>query len=166
MTRHDGCIWRGWASDGPRTTTLEHALALVPDSAPRVVFMHDPDSFPAIRDGEAPLAIAAHTHGMQLPGSPGPPDWFYARYISDEGSPAGGWATDYGNPPANHLLHQSWDRFQHIPDANWHAVPEVTVVTLTRPKIAPSDRENPPSWSPTVDAHPESIDPDATAGYD
>ena len=42
------------------------AVGRVPDGAPRLVFMHNPASFPDLPTGSAPLAIAGHTHGGQI----------------------------------------------------------------------------------------------------
>ena len=49
-----------------------------------MVFMHDPDSFVQIPAGDAPFAVAAHTHGLQL-GIPYLSDWLWRHGFSDEG---------------------------------------------------------------------------------
>jgi predicted MPP superfamily phosphohydrolase len=104
-------------------------LARVPAGAARVVFMHDPDSFAHIPAGEAPLAIAAHTHGMQI-GIPYVSDWLWRHEFSDEGSGVEGWIDHYGQP-GNHLYVNRGVGFSIIP-ARLHAPPELTVFTLTR----------------------------------
>ena len=42
------------------------ALRAVPPSAARIVIMHDPDAFPYLPPGSAPLGIAGHTHCGQV----------------------------------------------------------------------------------------------------
>jgi predicted MPP superfamily phosphohydrolase len=107
----------------------EAALAQVPAGAPRLVFMHDPDSFASIGPGEAPVAIAAHTHGMQL-GVPYLSDWLWRTHFSDEGSGVAGWVDHYGRP-GNHLYINRGIGFSIVP-MRINAVPELTVLTLTR----------------------------------
>jgi uncharacterized protein len=105
------------------------AFAAVPDSAPRIVFMHDPDSFAHIPAGEAPIAVAAHTHGLQI-GIPFVSDWLWRHEFSDEGSGVAGWIDHYGEP-GNHVYVNRGVGFSIIP-ARVHATPELTVLTLTR----------------------------------
>jgi predicted MPP superfamily phosphohydrolase len=109
------------------------ALAQVPVGAPRLVFMHDPDSFAHIPGGDAPIAIAAHTHGMQI-GIPVLSDWWWRRVESDEGSGVEGWIRNYGQP-GNRLYINRGVGFSVFP-ARVHAMPELTVFTLTRAKAA------------------------------
>ena len=105
------------------------AFASVPDSAPRIVFMHDPDSFARIPAGKAPIAIAAHTHGLQL-GIPYVSDWLWRHEFSDEGSGVAGWIDHYGEP-GNHVYVNRGVGFSIFP-ARVNAVPELTVFTLVR----------------------------------
>jgi hypothetical protein len=106
----------------------EQALAKVPENAPRVVFMHDPDSFAKIPAGEAPFAIAAHTHGMQL-GIPYVTDYLWRHHFSDEGMGVEGWQHGRGQP-GNDVYITRGIGFSIVP-ARVHAFPEVTVFTLT-----------------------------------
>jgi predicted MPP superfamily phosphohydrolase len=105
------------------------ALAKVPVGAPRIVFMHDPDSYADIPAGEAPLAMAAHTHGMQI-GIPYVSDWLWRNKFSDRGSGVAGWIDDYGEK-GNRLYVNRGVGFSIIP-ARLNAPPELTVFTLTR----------------------------------
>jgi predicted MPP superfamily phosphohydrolase len=107
----------------------DSAIASLPVGAPRLVFMHDPDSFAYIRAGAAPVAIAAHTHGMQL-GIPFVSDWMWRTYFSDEGSGVAGWQDGFGKA-GNHLYINRGIGFSIIP-ARIGAPPELTVFTLTR----------------------------------
>jgi predicted MPP superfamily phosphohydrolase len=118
-------IGERWAKNDSIVSTL----AKVPKGAPRVVFMHDPDSFVRAPAGEAPFAVAAHTHGMQV-GIPYVSDWLWRHKFSDEGSGVEGWIDHYGKP-GNRLYVNRGVGFSIIP-ARVHAPPELTVFTLTR----------------------------------
>jgi len=108
----------------------EETLARVAAGAPRVVFMHDPDSFAKIPANEAPFAVAAHTHGMQI-GIPWVSDYLWRHYFSDTGSGVEGWQDHFGQP-GNHLYITRGIGFSIIP-ARLHAFPELTVFTLKAP---------------------------------
>jgi predicted MPP superfamily phosphohydrolase len=114
-----------WARNDSATATL----ARVPAGAARIVFMHDPDSYAQIPANEAPIAIAAHTHGMQL-GIPWVSDWLWRTQFSDEGSGVAGWVSDYGQP-GNRLYINRGIGFSILP-IRVNAFPELTVFTLTR----------------------------------
>jgi predicted MPP superfamily phosphohydrolase len=107
----------------------DSALARVPAGAPRLVFMHDPDSFAHIAADAAPVAVAAHTHGMQL-GIPFVSDWMWRTYFSDEGSGVAGWIDGFGQP-GNHLYINRGIGFSVLP-VRVGAPPELTVFTLRR----------------------------------
>jgi hypothetical protein len=106
------------------------ALARVPAGAPRIVFMHDPDSFAHIPAEAAPVAVAAHTHGMQL-GIPFVSDWMWRTWFSDEGSGVAGWQDGFGKA-GNHLYINRGIGFSVLP-GRVGAPPELTVFTLSRP---------------------------------
>lgn len=106
------------------------AFTEVPASAPRIVFMHDPDSFAHIPAGEAPIAVAAHTHGMQI-GIPFLTNFYWRNVETDEGAPGvEGWLRDYGQP-GNRLYVNRGVGFSMFP-ARIHAMPELTVFTLKK----------------------------------
>ncbi len=117
-------IGERWAKNDRDTTTL----AQVPAGAPRLVFMHDPDSFANIPAGKAPVAVAAHTHGMQL-GIPFVSDWLWRNKFSDNGAGVGGWVDDYGQP-GNHVYVNRGVGFSILP-IRINAFPELTIFTLT-----------------------------------
>lgn len=117
---------------GERWARNDHpdvALSRVPAGAPRIVFMHNPDSFAHIPSGEAPIAVASHTHGMQI-GVPFLSDWYWRHVESDEGSGVEGWITHYGES-GNRLYINRGIGFSMLP-IRVHAVPELTVFTLSR----------------------------------
>lgn len=121
-------IGERWA-DNDRDTV---ALSTVPPGAPRLVFMHDPDSFAAIPAGDAPVAIAAHTHGMQL-GIPYVTDYIWRHHFSSTGSGAAGWIDDYGEQ-GNHIYVNRGVGFSILP-IRVNAFPELTVFTLTKSPV-------------------------------
>jgi predicted MPP superfamily phosphohydrolase len=114
-----------WAHNDSAAATV----AKLPDGAPRIVFMHDPDSYAQIPANEAPIAVAGHTHGLQL-GIPWVSDWLWRTKFSDNGSGVAGWIDDYGQP-GNRLYVNRGIGFSILP-GRINAVPELTVFTLTR----------------------------------
>jgi predicted MPP superfamily phosphohydrolase len=113
-----------WAKNDSAVQTL----AKVPATAARIVFMHDPDSYAQIPPNEAPLAVAGHTHGMQI-GIPFLSDWMWRNLFSDEGSGVAGWIDHYGQP-GNRLYVTRGIGFSAVP-GRINAFPELTVFTLT-----------------------------------
>jgi predicted MPP superfamily phosphohydrolase len=118
-------IGEKWAKNDRVAPTL----AMIPNDAPRLIFMHDPDSFALIPAGQAPIAIAAHTHGMQL-GIPFLSDYLWRNYFSDAGAGVEGWISDFGQA-GNRLYVNRGVGFSIVP-ARVNAVPELTVFTLKR----------------------------------
>jgi predicted MPP superfamily phosphohydrolase len=114
-----------WAKNDHPNEVLDS----LPPEAPRIVFMHDPDSYAQIRAGQAPLAIAAHTHGMQI-GIPFVSDWLWRNRFSDNGAGVAGWIDHYGQP-GNRLYVNRGIGFSLVP-ARINAPPELTVFTLSR----------------------------------
>jgi hypothetical protein len=115
---------------GEKWAKNDHAdsvVGKVPPGAPRLVFMHDPDSFAKIPAGEAPVAIAAHTHAMQV-GIPYVSDYLWRHYFSDEGSGVEGWQDHFGQP-GNRVYINRGIGFSYFA-ARLNAVPELTVFTL------------------------------------
>jgi predicted MPP superfamily phosphohydrolase len=122
-----------WALNDSAAQTL----AKVPAGAARIVFMHDPDSYAQIPANEAPFAVAAHTHGMQL-GIPFVSDWLWRNRFSDEGSGVAGWIDHYGQP-GNRLYVNRGIGFSIVP-MRINAFPELTVFTLTAGEPKAPDR--------------------------
>lgn len=110
------------------------ALQEVPDDAPRMVFMHNPDSFEEIPAGAAPLAVAAHTHGGQIR-VPGLPDWSWLALTQGGRVTTDGWIEDYG-APGNRLYVNRGIGFSLVP-MRLFCPPEVTIFVLER-AVAPS----------------------------
>jgi predicted MPP superfamily phosphohydrolase len=105
------------------------ALAEVPAEAPRLVVMHNPESYAAFPAGTVSLTLAAHTHGGQVR-LPGTPDWTWMTYVKGEKVHADGWIHDYGQP-GNHLYVNRGIGFSLLP-IRINCPPEVTLFTLHR----------------------------------
>lgn len=105
------------------------ALREVPQGAPRVVFMHNPDSFREIPAGAAPLAVAGHTHGGQIR-VPGLPEWSWMALVQGGEVTADGWIDDYGEP-GNRLYVNRGIGFSYVP-IRLFCPPELTLFTLRR----------------------------------
>jgi predicted MPP superfamily phosphohydrolase len=115
-----------------RNDRVDRALAQVPANAPRLVFMHDPDSFVKIPANEGPLVIAAHTHAMQVV-VPWVSDWVWRHYFSDSGSGLEGWVSTPNGKAGNRIYVNRGIGFSYYP-VRLNAVPELTVFTLERAK--------------------------------
>jgi predicted MPP superfamily phosphohydrolase len=74
---------------------VDQALSNIPDNSPRIVMMHNPDSFEKFPPNSAPLAVAGHTHGGQVR-VPGFPQWSWLRFTQKDKVYADGWAKGYG----------------------------------------------------------------------
>jgi len=103
------------------------AISQVPEKAPRLVMMHNPDSFAALPPQTAPLAVAGHTHGGQIR-LPFTPEWSWLALISEDEVTVDGWISGYGQP-GNQLYVNRGIGFSHIP-IRLNCPPEVTLFTL------------------------------------
>jgi uncharacterized protein len=79
---------------------VSEALEGVPQSSPRVVLMHNPDTYEQFPSNTAPFAVAGHTHGGQIR-LPNLPQWSWLRFTQDDKVYADGWASGYGKPGNN-----------------------------------------------------------------
>lgn len=119
----------GIGANWPGKDRPEEALASVPDDAPRVVMMHNPNSFAAIPPYMAPLAVAGHTHGGQI-SIPFTPDWSYLRFTKSD-IQVDGWADEEHGAPGNRLYVNRGIGFSGVP-MRIHCRPEITFFTLVR----------------------------------
>lgn len=104
------------------------AVADVPAGAPRIVFMHNPESFDDLPAGTAPLAVAAHTHGGQI-SLPFLPHWTWMSLVNHEPLEPHGWASDEVEPPGNRLYVNIGIGFSDVP-VRINATPELTFFRL------------------------------------
>lgn len=105
------------------------AVSQVPAGAPRLVFMHSPDSFAELPAGSAPLAVAGHTHGGQVR-LPFMPNWSWLEYKVKGEAHADGWIRDFGQP-GNRLYVNRGIGFSKLP-VRINCFPELTMITLRR----------------------------------
>ncbi|PAP78201.1 metallophosphoesterase [Rubrivirga marina] len=106
------------------------ALAAVPEGAPRLVLMHNPESYRGIGGGEAPLALAAHTHGGQIRLLPGEQN-SWLDIVRQGEVVADGWALDSLGAPSNRLYVNRGIGFSTVP-VRINCRPELTLITLRR----------------------------------
>ena len=119
-----------WAEDSRPAA----ALAGVPPGAARLVLMHNPESYRQIAAGEAPLALAAHTHGGQIRVLPGAhASWI--DVVRRGETVADGWAADSIGAPGNRLYVNRGIGFSTVP-VRINCRPELTSITLRRARDA------------------------------
>jgi len=104
------------------------ALSQVPDHAPRIIFMHNPDPFAAFPANSAPLALAGHTHGGQIR-SPFTEDWSWMALMTAEKIQADGWIDGGFGQAGNRLYVNRGIGFSSFP-VRINCRPELTIFTL------------------------------------
>lgn len=104
------------------------AFSNVPESAPRLVLMHNPDTFKKIQPTVAPVATAGHTHGGQMR-IPFTENWSYLALVQEGEIHADGWIPEYG-AEGNNLYVNRGVGFSLVP-LRIFCPPEITVFTLT-----------------------------------
>lgn len=112
-----------WANEDD----MEAALADIPEGSPRVVMMHNPDSFELFPANTAPLAVAGHTHGGQIR-LPNSPQWSWLRFTQDDKVYADGWVKGYGKE--GNSLYVNIGIGMSIVPIRIFCPPEVTLFTL------------------------------------
>jgi predicted MPP superfamily phosphohydrolase len=118
----------GIGSEWAHEARPEAALRGVPQNQPRIVFMHNPNSFPKIPARAAPLAVAAHTHGGQIR-IPGTPSWSWLDIVADGEPHADGWIEDGYGQPGNRLYVNRGIGFSDLP-VRINCLPELTYFRL------------------------------------
>ncbi|MFP4348429.1 MAG: metallophosphoesterase [Desulfococcaceae bacterium] len=111
----------------PGKDRIENAFSNLPEGAPRIVLMHNPESFQDIPAGQAPLAMAGHTHGGQIR-LPYMPAWTWLSIVAQGEVHADGWIEDFGNE-GNRLYVNRGIGFSTIP-VRINCTPELTYFTL------------------------------------
>ena len=106
----------------------ELALSQIPDGAPRIVFMHNPDSFAAFPANAAPFAVAGHTHGGQIR-IPFLPEWSWMALATEERVQTDGWIDGGFGQAGNRLYVNRGIGFSSFP-VRINCRPELTLFTL------------------------------------
>lgn len=106
---------------------VDAALAEVPESGPRFVLMHNPDSFERFPANTAPMAVSGHTHGGQIR-LPNSPQWSWLRFTQNDEVTADGWIKDYGQSGNN--LYVNVGIGMSIIPIRLFCPPEITLFTL------------------------------------
>ncbi len=113
----------------PGEGNVDEALADVADEAPRLIMLHNPELFPRIPAGQAPLALAGHTHGGQIR-IPFLKSWSWLSIVKEGEAHSDGWIHDYGQP-GNRLYVNRGVGFSNVP-IRLNCPPELTWVNLRR----------------------------------
>ncbi|MDE0584269.1 metallophosphoesterase [Planococcus sp. A6] len=126
-----GLYITGVGSNWMGEDSAEEALKGISIDAPRVVMMHNPNSFKKFPANSAPFSVAGHTHGGQirLPGLPG---WSWMDFTSEEEKHTDGWIEDYG-AAGNQLYVNRGIGMSAVP-IRINAKPELTMFTLSSKK--------------------------------
>ncbi len=103
------------------------ALQGIPENAPRIALMHNPDTYERFPASSAPLAVAGHTHGGQIR-LPNSPQWSWLRFTQKDKVFADGWAKGYGEPGNN--LYVNVGIGMSIVPLRIFCPPELTMFTL------------------------------------
>lgn len=122
-----GLFIAGVGSNWMGEDNADQAVEGIPTDAPRVVMMHNPNSFEKFPENSAPLAVAGHTHGGQIR-LPGLPEWSWMALTSEEEVHTDGWVDDYG-ATGNRLYVNRGIGMSAVP-IRIHAKPELTMFTL------------------------------------
>jgi hypothetical protein len=111
----------------PEEFDVHKAFAAVPEDAPRIVLLHNPEVFAYITAGRAPIALAGHTHGGQIR-IPFLRSWSWLSIVMEGEVHSDGWIRDYGGP-GNNLYVNRGIGFSLLP-LRLNCPPEITWVTL------------------------------------
>ena len=125
----DDDLWIvGIGAEYPGRDQPERALDPVPDGEPRVVFFHNPDTFPKVPAGAAPLAVAGHTHGGQIRVA-GFPHWGWQAIFAEDAVHTDGWIAAPFGAPGNRLYVNRGIGFSIVP-LRVNCPPELTLFVL------------------------------------
>ncbi|EAZ90824.1 metallophosphoesterase [Crocosphaera chwakensis] len=112
-----------WAS----RDNVKQSLNTIDNNSPRIVMMHNPDTFEQFPANSAPLAVAGHTHGGQVR-IPGFPQWSWLRFTQKDKVYADGWAKGFGT--SGNQLYVNPGIGMSIAPIRLFCPPELTFFTL------------------------------------
>ncbi|WP_421383504.1 metallophosphoesterase [Bacillus salacetis] len=124
-TLYLGALGATW----PENVDVSKALQDIPDEAPRMFMMHNPEAFSKLPANTAPVAIAGHTHGGQYR-IPFTPDWSYKELFTDKEAHVDGWITDSYGSEGNSLYVNRGIGFSLFP-MRVNCPPEITILEFT-----------------------------------
>ncbi len=126
----DSCFYlAGLGANWPENAEPAKALNGIPEAAPRMIMMHNPESFAKLPENSAPLAVAGHTHGGQFR-VPFAPEWSYKSLVAKDKATVDGWIENLG-AKGNHLYVNRGIGFSDLP-LRINTPPEITVFILTK----------------------------------
>ncbi|MFZ3580477.1 metallophosphoesterase, partial [Virgibacillus sp. DJP39] len=119
----------GLGASWPNNVNVSQALNDVPDSAARVVILHNPEAFEKLPANTSPVSVAGHTHGGQF-NIPFTPEWSYRSLLQKDKAHSYGWMEEYG-ASGNKLYVNPGIGLSTLP-LRINRPPEITVFTLKK----------------------------------
>lgn len=118
----------------PNEGNVEAAFRGIAPDIPRVVMLHNPETFPKIPAEQAPFAISGHTHGGQIR-IPWLESWSWLSIVRKGEIHGDGWINDFGQK-GNRLYVNKGIGFSILP-VRLNCPPELTWITLV-PQVTES----------------------------
>jgi uncharacterized protein len=128
----------GLGATWPANVDASKALKDIPENAPRLFMMHNPEAFTKLPANSAPVAIAGHTHGGQYR-TPFTPDWSYKDLTSSEEAHLDGWIEDSYGSKGNSLYVNRGIGMSLFP-MRVNCPPEITILEFTSQSYEQKDR--------------------------
>ena len=118
----------GIGSHWANNDKVDETLAQLPKNSPRIVMMHNPESFKLFPPNTAPFAVAGHTHGGQIR-FPYLPEWSWLALVKEDRVFADEWVDEDEVKTGNRLYINRGIGFSDVP-IRINCAPEVTFFTL------------------------------------
>ncbi|TYS17155.1 metallophosphoesterase [Rossellomorea vietnamensis] len=118
----------GLGASWPGNVDVPKALRNIPDNAPRLFMMHNPEAFKKLPPDSAPAAVAGHTHGGQIR-IPFTPEWSY-KDLGSKNAHVDGWTDESYGRNGNSLYVNRGIGFSLFP-IRINCPPEITFFKLS-----------------------------------
>ncbi|TYR74512.1 metallophosphoesterase [Rossellomorea vietnamensis] len=118
----------GLGASWPGNVDAPKALENIPEDAPRLFMMHNPEAFKKLPPDSAPAAVAGHTHGGQIR-IPFTPDWSY-KDLGAKNAHVDGWTDESYGSNGNSLYVNRGIGFSLLP-IRINCPPEITFFKLS-----------------------------------